>query len=111
MDRSPASAFSEEQRWIADWDREPRRQRRGPGAKFMLYDAAAKGLLLKNTVIIEPTSGNTHIGLTSMAANQEITDGKMGIFVAGVRPVGDCEEDNCNPVPGRQRQVPVYDAV
>ena len=38
-------------------------------ALFMLEDARQRGILTSNSVIIEPTSGNTGIGLCALAAS------------------------------------------
>lgn len=39
-------------------------------AKYMIQDAEEKGILKKGSVIVEPTSGNTGIGLASLAVSR-----------------------------------------
>ena len=39
-------------------------------AKYMIQDAEEKGILKRGSVIVEPTSGNTGIGLASLAVSR-----------------------------------------
>ena len=59
----------------ADYDVFMKLERNNPGASIkdrialaMIEDAESKGILSKNSVIIEPTSGNTGIGLALVCA-------------------------------------------
>ncbi|MGP1587476.1 MAG: cysteine synthase A [Treponemataceae bacterium] len=64
-------------------------------AKAMILDAINKGILTKQSVIIEPTSGNTGIGLASVAAS-------LGIKTIFVMPENMSEE--------RQKLLKLYGA-
>ena len=97
-------------------------------ALYMLLDAQEKGLLKRDSVIIEPTSGNTGIGLAAVAAEKGIrtiivmpdtmsierrnilkaygaelvlTDGKLGMKGAIAKPNELAEEIPHSFIPGQ----------
>ena len=77
----------------------------------MLTDAMAKGLVNKDTVIIEPTSGNTGIGLACVAASlgmQCIIAGLWRASGADPRRTGDAGRDRQSKGPGHGKQEQLY---
>lgn len=63
-----AKLFPESEVWIKVESKNPGGSTKDRVALKMIEDAEQKGLLDKDTVIIEPTSGNTGIGLAMVAA-------------------------------------------
>ena len=63
-----AKLFPEAEVWIKVENKNPGGSTKDRVALKMIEDAEKKGLLDKDTVIIEPTSGNTGIGLAMVAA-------------------------------------------
>lgn len=60
--------FPEHEVWIKDERRNPSGSIKDRAALAMIVDAEEKGLLKPSSVIIEPTSGNTGVGLAMAAA-------------------------------------------
>ncbi|HPD95051.1 MAG TPA: cysteine synthase A [Tenuifilaceae bacterium] len=60
--------FPENEVWIKDERRNPAGSIKDRAAYAMIEDAEKRGVLQKNGVIVEPTSGNTGIGLAMIAA-------------------------------------------